>query len=263
MIFYFSGTGNTKWVASVLSSKTGERMIDVATVMRCKEKNENIYSDFVLNEGERVGFCFPVHGWRPPLIFRKFVQNLKLSNSKGHYCYVVCTAGDTVGLAIDFLKNDLKTIGITVDSEFSLIMPESYVGLPFMNVDVHEKEMSKKITAAKELENFSDIILNRKSGAKQVTVGRWPKTNSYLIGTLFTKCLITDRPFHVVENRCIGCGLCVKSCPVDNICLNEENKPLWKHNGKCLSCFACYHHCPNHAIEYGGRTKKKGQYYFK
>lgn len=262
MIFYFSGTGNTKWVASVLSRKLGERMIDVAAVMR--DKRENIIShEFVLAEGERVGFCFPVHGWRPPLIFRQFVRDLKIANAKGHYCYVVCTAGDTVGLAVEYLKKDLKYTGLIIDSEFSLIMPESYVGLPFMDVDAHEKELLKKETAAKELESFSDIILNCKSGVSNVTVGNWPKTNSCLIGALFTKCLITDRPFHVVEDRCVGCGICVKSCPVDNIFLDKKNKPSWKHNGFCLSCFACYHHCPNHAIEYGGRTKKKGQYYFK
>lgn len=39
--------------------------------------------------------------------------------------------------------------------------------------------------------------------------------------------------------------------------------PTWIHNGECLTCFACYHHCPKKAIDYGHRTQHKGQYYFK
>ena len=28
----------------------------------------------------------------------------------------------------------------------------------------------------------------------------------------------------------------------------------------CTSCLACYHVCPKHAVQYGRRTKRKGQY---
>ena len=29
----------------------------------------------------------------------------------------------------------------------------------------------------------------------------------------------------------------------------------------CTSCLACYHVCPQHAVQYGKRTKDKGQYF--
>ena len=34
MIFYFSGTGNTRWAAIRLASATQERLIDIAEEMR-------------------------------------------------------------------------------------------------------------------------------------------------------------------------------------------------------------------------------------
>lgn len=216
-----------------------------------------------LKPGERLGFCFPVHGWRPPMIFREFVKRLVIDNAAGHYCYALCTAGDTVGEAIDILEADLKAVGLHLDSAFSLIMPESYVGLPFMDVDTPEKEKQKKDRAAVELERFSKIITECERGVRIVTVGRWPKTNSRLIGGLFKKYLITDKPFRVTSDKCIGCGRCAKACPVDNILWHDGSAPQWKHDGTCLSCFSCYHHCPVHAIEYGRRTRNKGQYYFK
>lgn len=255
MIFYFSGTGNTKWAATVLASRTEDRLTDISRI-----SGEGLR--YTPKAGERIGFCFPVHGWRPPLIFRRFVNSLVIDNVRGHYCYAVCTAGDTVGEAVDILENDLKTVGVHVDSSFSLIMPESYVGLPFMDVDTPGKEKQKKDKAASDLERFSALIAERKKGIKEITTGRWPRINSRLIGGFFTKYMITDKPFHVTSDKCIGCGRCADACPVDNVLWHKGSAPEWKHDGTCLACFSCYHHCPVHAVEYGRQTRKKGQYYF-
>lgn len=255
MIFYFSGTGNTKWAATVLAGRTEDRLTDISRI-----SGEGFR--YTPKAGERIGFCFPVHGWRPPLIFRRFVNSLVIDNVCGHYCYAVCTAGDTVGEAVDILENDLKAVGVHVDSSFSLIMPESYVGLPFMDVDTPGKEKQKKDKAAADLEHFSALIAERKKGIKEITTGRWPRINSRLIGGFFTKYMITDNPFHVTSDKCIGCGRCADACPVDNVLWHKGSAPEWKHDGTCLACFSCYHHCPVHAVEYGRQTRKKGQYYF-
>ncbi len=255
MIIYFSGTGNTRWAATTLSEKTGEKLIDITDIAGTDVS-------YKLEEGERLGFCFPVHGWRPPLIVRNFIRRLSIINAEGHYCYVLCTTGDNVGEAVDIFERDLKRIGVHLDSAFSLIMPESYVGLPFMDVDTRDKEKQKKEKATEDLERFTDMIMKRQTGVKDLVIGRWPKINSRLIGSFFVKHLITDKPFHVTEDLCIRCGKCAEACPVNDIIWSKGSMPKWKHNGSCLSCFACYHHCPKHAIEYGGRTKNKGQYFF-
>lgn len=256
MIFYLSGTGNTKWAANILSKITEEKLIDITKI-----KDETIH--YTPEAGERIGFCFPVHGWRPPLVFRKFIGKLKIDNPQNHYCYAICTAGDDIGETIDILKNDLGKKGIQLDSAFSLIMPESYVGLPFMDVDTPENEKRKKDKAANDLSTYCKIIVERKAGITNLTLGRWPRINSRVLGGLFTKFLVTDKHFHVTADKCIGCKTCMKVCPVGNITPDSNNRPVWRHNGSCLTCFACYHHCPTHAIEFGIMTRKKGQYYFK
>lgn len=197
------------------------------------------------------------------MIFRKFIKRLVIDNAAGHYCYALCTAGDNIGETIDILSYDLKAVNITLDSAFSLIMPESYVGLPFMDVDTEENEKRKKNKAAADLERFSRMINNGRTGIRELVVGRWPRLNSRLIGGFFTKHLITDKPFKVTSDKCISCGLCAKACPVGNVVWHNGGQPAWKHDGTCLACFSCYHHCPTHAIEYGSRTKGKGQYYYK
>ena len=208
MIFYFSGTGNTKWAAERLAEITGEELLFIPEIAGSD-------CHFLLQEDERIGFCFPVHGWRPPFLVREFIKKLTFENAQGHYCYILCTAGDNIGETVRLFQKDLSEIGLHADSVCSLIMPESYVGLPFMDVDKPDKERQKKEAARKRIETFG-----------------------------------------------IKCGLCSKVCPVKNIDFKNDNIPSWKHNGQCLTCFACYHHCPNHAIEFGRQTQKKGQYYF-
>ena len=256
MIFYLSCTGNTKWAAEAISKATGERMINMA-------ETESGETSYTLDGDERIGFCFPVHGWRPPKIVRDFVRRLEISGADGHYCYALCTAGDTIGETIDIMRADLKARGIRLDGAFSLLMPESYVGLPFMDVDKPENEKRKKDKAATKLKKAIEAITAKRQGTEDLDIGHWPRINSRLIGGVFTNYMITDKPFRVTADKCVKCGACVKACPIGNVTPDEHGKPTWNLDGSCLACFSCYHHCPTHAIEYGNRTKHKGQYFYK
>lgn len=264
MIFYFSATGNTLWAAKKTSLMLGETIVDIAEEM-LSIANANGYDGtlrFNIADGESIGFFFPVHGWRPPVIVREFVRHIDFNGGKPGYTYVVCTAGDTVGEAVDIFKGDLSKSGLSVDSAISLLMPESYIGLPFMDVDNHKNEMRKKSEAELKLSTFVEDVRLHKSGINDITIGRWPRINSRLIGSIFTHCIVSDRPFRVDSEKCLRCGKCASLCPVLDIEGGKGNLPKWKNNGKCLSCFACYHHCPTKAIEYGHRTRNKGQYYY-
>lgn len=256
MIFYLSATGNTLWAVKQLAECTGERLVNMA-------HPGNIEQPYALSEGERIGFCFPIHGWRPPLIVRDFISKLAVDDGHEHYCYALCTAGDTVGEAIDILKSDLSRRQIVLHSAFSLLMPETYVGLPFFDIDTLQKERAKIDIATQQLAEYKQYIVDRKRGVFRIVRGHWPRINSRILGSYFAKKLITDKPFRVEESRCDHCQRCVKACPTGNIAWdNDKRQPTWMHGGRCMTCFNCYHHCPRHAIEYGSQTKHKGQYYF-
>ena len=291
MIFYFSGTGNTKWAASKLASVTHEDLISIAPYMRADDSSHTLAEPFILKENERLGFVFPVHGWRVPKLVREFIGKMKvqraepasagsqtLSDISGNsasagsrpFAYCICTAGDSIGLTIENLNQtisqnpSLQALGITeVSSSYSLIMPESYVGLPFMDVDPKEKEIWKKSKSAQKLAVICEEIFDRKEGVNRLVKGPIPWFFTKVVGGFFENVLITDKRFHVEKDKCVKCGICANVCPVGDIKGGHGEYPEWLHHKDCLTCFTCYHHCPHHAIEFGKQTQKKGQYYFK
>ena len=287
MIFYFSGTGNTKWAASKLAAATREDLISIAPYMRADDSSHNLAEPFILKENERLGFVFPVHGWRVPKLVREFISKMKIQREPSDasaenkakaddslknrpFTYCVCTAGDSIGLTIENLNEvislnpSLQALGITeVLSSYSLIMPESYIGLPFMDVDPKEREIRKKENAAQELAIVCEEIFDRKEGISRLVKGPIPWFFTKVVGGFFENVLITDKRFHVEKDRCVKCGICANVCPVGDIKGGHGEYPVWLHHKDCLTCFTCYHHCPHHAIEFGNQTQKKGQYYFR
>ena len=253
MIFYFSGTGNTKWVAQQLAEATGETLYYIPDELR---KGELRYT---LQPGERLGFCFPTHGWQPPRIVREFIKNANVNlNLNGNYTYAVTTCGDNMGYAMRILNKELSAKGLQTDATFAVLMPESNVCFPFLHLDTPERERQKIAEAQKTVAHICQVVKDRQRGVEELIKGAIPYTYTYVIGGYYNKHLITDKHFWVDHDACIQCGLCARLCPVDDI---EGLPPRWKHNGSCTNCLACYHHCPKHAIHWG--KMKRGQYHFR
>ncbi|MCH5231759.1 MAG: EFR1 family ferrodoxin [Muribaculaceae bacterium] len=253
MVIYFSGTGNSTFVATTIANFLNEKLQFLPTI----EVNE-----MNLSEEERIIFVFPVYSWGvPPLVIR-FISEIgeekwERVKEKGIRVDCVMTCGDEVGLAPEMLQKSFRKFGITLDSVWSVIMPNNYVLLPGFNVDSKSIE-SKKLKACEG--RILEISQAISRGERRVDVVRgsipWLKTK--LVFPLFKKWGIFPNKWHYT-NACIGCGQCAKICPMLNVSM-IENHPMW--GKKCCSCLGCYHICPVHAVEYSNETKRKGQYIF-
>lgn len=252
MILWYSGCGNSRFVADTLAHELGDsNMVFIPEATR-----NNTPLDF--DQDEALGIVFPVYSWSVPKLVSEFLRTACFKG-KPAYIFAAVTCGDETGLTERHLRKDLSKQDLKLDAFFSFQMPETYVNLPGFKLDTTENAQLKINGTRESLKEAVKLINERTKGNFDRLKGGSSYLKSNILKHLFYGLLITDRKFHV-SDACIGCGICAKNCPLQNITL-QNDRPKW--NGHCTNCMSCYHRCPKNAINFGKGTLGKGQYYFR
>lgn len=252
MIFYYSSTGNSQWVAEKLEHLLEETIFSINAIA----KDGYNACDYEFEEGERLIFVFPVHSWNVPITVANFINKFTFDGTPKSV-HVVCTCGDDCGLTNKKVEALLAERGLKLDSCFSVQMPNDYVLFPGFDIDPVDVQQKKMEAAVREVQELATIIAeNREAGKQHYTPGSFAWLKTKLVYPFFAHIQCGRTPFRA-EDSCVGCGLCARVCPVNNIRI-DEGHPQWRNH--CTQCAACFHHCPKNAVQYGSLTKKKGQY---
>ncbi len=245
MIFYFSATGNSEYVANRIAAATGNKTVSITDC--CKS------GSFSFDETDKtVGIVSPTYAWGLPIIVREFLQKLTL-HTKPDYFWFAATYGTTPGQTGRLAEDILKAKGLSVSAKFSVKMPDTWTPI----YDLSSKSKVQRINEAAERQ--IDRIIR---AIQNCACGDFMKDKAPLFlakafyGLAYNSMRRTSH--FTVENTCIGCGLCVRNCPVSAIKIRAK-KPVWVQD-ECVMCLRCLHHCPKFAIQYGKRTKQHGQY---
>lgn len=248
MILFFSGCGNSEFVANSLATLTDDKS--------CRMDVTADSPAFQIQDDEALGIVCPVYSWAVPRVVLSYLKRLRLNHAPS-YLYLACTCGDSVGDTAEHFSKFCITLGWKLDFVYSFVMPETYVNLKGFNLDTPDGEKRKIDAVRRNLPLVARRILSREK-VFDVVKGKLPWINTHITNALFYKLLITDRKF-CVSDACVSCGICEKSCPLHNIRMNN-GRPSW--NGNCTNCMSCYHRCPKNAISFGKATIGKGQYFF-
>jgi NAD-dependent dihydropyrimidine dehydrogenase PreA subunit len=214
-------------------------------------RKEDVYH-FEMGEKELLGFAFPVFAWGPPKMVLDFIGKLDVTGNP--YVFSLSTCGNDEGSTTGIMRKALAARGLSLDSAFSLQMPNNYI-IGF-DVDPKEVEGEKLKAAGLMLSEINKVLGKRQTGVTLTIPGRFPALKSALVNTLFNRFALNARHFSD-DDKCNGCGICEKICPVQTIRL-DNGRPVW--GKECTQCLACIHRCPAHAIQYGKGTAQRGRY---
>lgn len=257
MIFYFSATGNSKYVAKKIAMECSDVLYSITEAI---QSDKYTYST---KPGERIGFVIPVYYYGIPKIVAEFISKFQIEDryNTQHYIYTVLTCGGSTGGAGRMLAKHLAKQNIIVTSQFSVKMVDNYVVL----YDLPKEEEMREIMLRADV-SINKICKKIRSGV----IGDFDQIKGVLPG-LITPILYsaykhgckTDKFY--VEDHCKSCGLCTIACPENAIRMTgigPKMRPVWIAD-KCSQCLACLHRCPVRAIQYGKKTSKHGRFYNK
>ena len=243
MIFYFSATVNSRHIAMRIAESIGDSAVPITDCLKKEKYN------FITQPDEKIGFVCPVYNFGLPVTVIDFIDRLNL-NTKSSYIFTVVTFGGLSGGASKMLRKKLAEKGLDAAALYSVRMPDTWTPV----YDVSDKEKLRKINLRAD-KKTDRIIRSIKRNAKgNFDFYRLPFCEGAYKGYENMRSTSTLS----VNEKCTGCALCQKQCPVDAIEI-QGGRPVWVKE-KCAMCLGCLHHCPEFAIQRGEKTAMHGQY---
>ena len=255
VIFYFSGTGNTWWVADKIKKQLDNRNInaDIVSIGSVDKKKANWW----IKTADLVMFGWPVYGSDLPEPMKTFVDNL-ITVTKGKHIHTFCTQMTFSGDGAWAYHKKFEQKGLIIDSAEHFIMPSNVsVWSGFMGPPKSDEKIVKIMDrCAKHVEKYVERLMMGKGRIR----GKYSPLGIMQRGPYRLMYKGFQNRVGVDKMRCTRCGLCTKLCPSGNIKMEDAPEFL----GKCTLCLRCYAFCPESAITYRGRShdlEKKGKPY--
>jgi len=252
-LLYYSGAGNTKFIAQNIYKKLKEKSYDVKLLNITNKPIQELNHDIDLFI---VGF--PVYDLVAPKLVKDLVQNLEAQNKPIAY---FCTKAFMSVDAIMELSEISTNRGLSTVATLDLFMPGTDL-LAFAAKKNSGTEKMLKFFHSRNIGSKIDKFISRIEKNKKVSISRkWysylsfllPKKSKEAFHAQYSKS-IPD--FYADNDICAECMLCVKNCPLGNISFTDGIK----FGLNCDMCLKCLHHCPVEAIQVGEATKGKARY---
>jgi flavodoxin/Pyruvate/2-oxoacid:ferredoxin oxidoreductase delta subunit len=233
-IYYFSGSGNSLYIAQNLSKKMEHS--EIISIPQVIKKENNI-------TGEIIAIVCPIYFHNMPHIVRDFIKQIK----DAKYLFMVYAGAGELGAGLKATKKLFIAQNIKLSSLFNIPMPDNSTKYGESPEEIQQElfnNADKKIEDIVKIVNLKEEHFDSNNTSLFKTYIYPRILYKYLYGNMKTM----DKDFSTDEN-CKGCSICQKVCPVNNITM-KDRKPVWNKNNRCQVCCACHDWCPKESIQH-------------
>lgn len=237
-VIYFSGTGNTKYIAEKMKKAACDMNFEADLINIEKDKiNPGIYENIIIGG--------PVYVERYPEILLKYIEN-NLSDYKGKCMMYSTQAFQGSTPVFEHALRKIKNLNVTYYNY--LTMPNNFYNFMFKKCPENKQEEMIKEASLKSQRMVSEFLQGKSScfkisGSRIIIAEITYKLVFPFFRGMLMKKLSIDR------NKCIRCRLCEKSCPAKSI----KILPELNINNDCTFCQRCINMCPKNAFRYKGK----------
>jgi NAD-dependent dihydropyrimidine dehydrogenase PreA subunit/flavodoxin len=245
IVHYFTGTGNTAFAVKIIS----QQLIAAGHEVTLRQVKKDVLPPDEVFDFHIV--AFPVLSWAAPVIMKRYIRKIGRGNGtpmailaiNGSIFYKGKILKGYTGQALEQMEYILRqkkyNILLTADASF----PDNWT----QATNPPGKEDSEFIFSQGETEvrRFTEKFLAREK--ELYRCGWFNRSWSWLVAGLFGR--IGRRlmgKFYIADERCTGCAICARACPVLTIHMDRE-KPWW--GTRCEDCNRCINICPEQAVQ--------------
>jgi len=239
LLIYFTGTFNTRYVTRLLKERLEREQYEVETYEIDPLNTERLD----LSGYDLIGLGYPIYGYNAPWPFLKFIR--KQQFPKGIRTFIYKNSGETEhanDASSLFVWRKLKRCGAIIENEYHFLMP----------YNIHfrfEDDLVTEILAMDE--KLYDILIHEViyhiPNIKRYKL--WHRIITRAVSIQFFGGDVNSFLYKTDMEKCVGCNLCIKQCPTQNIYRDGKNRISFHHN--CLMCMRCSFCCPVNAIHIG------------
>lgn len=254
-IFYFSGTGNTQYIAERLAAGLNQAGLVCAPAISIEEIEADQASQLI-SSADKVFFGYPIYGSYTCQLMVDFLSRVRVPEStvSGFFCTQWGFSGDgaRIGCSIANLQKKPRW-GMHFNMPNNLNCGK-YGWLPVTNNPLKIKKILLR-NNRKILKLVRYIQMNKAHRTGFSTL-------SHLLGLIQRPAYLKvyqktwRKSFSINQDRCTRCGKCFNICPVRNI--TRLDQQYWIQD-RCVICMRCYNFCPVHAVEFQGRAHARGK----
>ena len=246
MIMYFSGTGNSRYIAQRIAVALGDELLSMNDRIKAGDHSPT-------ETDERLVIVTPTYAWRIPRIVRDWLAETDFPC--GAQVWFVMTCGSEIGNAAGYNRALCREKQLTYMGTAQIVMPENYIAM----FNAPQAAEARQIVAGAEPD--IDRVISAIAAKQAFAPPRNNLCDRFMSGPvnpIFYSFFVKANAF-TAGDACTGCGQCARLCPTNNIAV-QNSKPVW--GGDCTHCMACICRCPVEAIEYGKKSLGKPRYHF-
>ena len=193
MILYFSGTGNSKYVAKRIADALGDEIVNLNDRIKASDTSP-------VETGERLIVVTPTYAWRIPRVVRDWLLRTEPRGEKR--AWFVMTCGSEIGNADKYNRELCTEKGLSCMGTAQIVMPENYIAM----FSAPQADKARQIVAKAKPD------IDRAIAAIQAGECFAPTRNNLYdrfmsgpVNPIFYKCFVKANAF-TASSACIGCG---------------------------------------------------------